>query len=80
MDTSKYIAREVTRWINQNGDEIEAEIFQYKNHYKVVATICQEFPPYKDLIAYGKDQTKFGALFKAEMGLQMQDYYTDWDC
>ncbi|MCP3739683.1 hypothetical protein [Rossellomorea sp. BNER] len=49
------ISQEVTRIINDLGDEIELEITQFCDHYCVIATICQEQPPYKDYIAFGQD-------------------------
>ncbi|RHW32808.1 hypothetical protein D1B31_20895 [Neobacillus notoginsengisoli] len=50
-----YLSREVTTFINEQGDEVELEIFHYPSHYEAIATICQDAPPYKDHIAFGTD-------------------------
>ncbi|CAM3923867.1 hypothetical protein [Mesobacillus zeae] len=76
MDNRGYISREVMQWINEHGDEIEAEILQYPMHYEVIATICQDHPPYKDIIAFGSDpDSKEAALFKAVRDLVLQTYW-----
>ena len=49
-----YLSRKVIRKTNVKKDEVEFEIFRYPHYYKVVATICQDFPPYKDFIGVGK--------------------------
>jgi hypothetical protein len=56
MNSLKYIDRSVSRLINEYNDEIEMEIIKYQDHYKVVVTICQEKPPYKDFIGVGTDK------------------------
>ncbi|RHW32820.1 hypothetical protein D1B31_20960 [Neobacillus notoginsengisoli] len=50
-----YLSREVTTFINEHGDEVELDIFYYATHYEAIATICQDFPPFKDHIAFGTD-------------------------
>lgn len=44
-----YQLREVTQLVNEFGDEIEIEIIQYSHYFHVVATICPDTPPFKDL-------------------------------
>jgi hypothetical protein len=56
MYSLEYIGRSVSRLINEYTDEIEMEIIKYYDHYKVVVTICQEEPPYKDVIGVGTDR------------------------
>jgi hypothetical protein len=56
MNSLKYIDRSVSRFFNESNDEIEMEIIKYQDHYKVVVTICQEEPPYKDSIGVGTDR------------------------
>jgi hypothetical protein len=56
MNPLEYIDRSVSRLINEYNDEIEMEIIKYQDHYKVVVTICQEEPPYKDFIGVGTDK------------------------
>jgi hypothetical protein len=56
MQAVDFIERKVSRFINEYNDEIEMEIIKYPNHYKVVVTICQEEPPYKDFIGVGTDK------------------------
>lgn len=56
MYTTEYIDRRVSRLINEYNDEIEMEIIKYHDHYKVVVTICQEEPPFKDYIGIGTDR------------------------
>lgn len=56
MNSLEYIDRSVSRLINEYNDEIEIEISKYQDHYKVVVTICQEEPPYKDFIGIGTDK------------------------
>lgn len=51
----KYLSRSISKIVNAQGDEIELENFQYQDHYRTVATICQEKPPFKDFIAEGFD-------------------------
>lgn len=55
MNTTDYINRRVSRFLNEYNDEIEMEIIKYQNHYKVVVTICQDEAPYKDFIGIGLD-------------------------
>jgi hypothetical protein len=56
MYTTEYIDRKVSRLINEYNDEIEMEILKYQEHYKVVVTICQKEPPFKDFIGIGMDR------------------------
>jgi hypothetical protein len=56
MNSLEYTDRSVSRLINEYNDEIEMESLKYQDHYKVVATICQEEPPYKDFIGVGIDK------------------------
>ncbi|UYZ24007.1 hypothetical protein [Mesobacillus jeotgali] len=56
MQTVDIIDRKVSQFINEYNDEIEMEIIKYQDHYKVVVTICQEAPPYKDFIGIGSDK------------------------
>lgn len=56
MYTTEYIDRRISRFFNEYNDEIEMEIIKYQDHYKVVVTICQEEPPYKDFIGIGTDR------------------------
>ncbi|MEH7885116.1 hypothetical protein V7654_12445 [Bacillus sp. JJ1609] len=55
MNTTEYMERRVPRFFNEYNDEIEMEIIKYQDHFKVVVTICQEEPPYKDFIGIGTD-------------------------
>ncbi|WP_226087639.1 hypothetical protein [Mesobacillus sp. S13] len=66
MNSLEYIDRSVSLLINEYNDEIEMEIIKYQDHYKVVVTICQEDPPYKDFIGIGTDKMSArGAARKA---------------
>lgn len=56
MQTIDIMERKVTRFINEYNDEIEMEVIKYQGHYKVVVTICQEEPPYKDFIGIGTNR------------------------
>jgi hypothetical protein len=56
MNTTDYMNRRVSRFFNEYNDEIEMEIIKYQDHYKVVVTICQEEPPFKDFIGIGTDR------------------------
>lgn len=56
MQTIDFIDRRVSQFINEYNDEIELEIIKYPNHYKVVVTICQDEPPFKDFIGIGIDR------------------------
>jgi hypothetical protein len=47
-----YLSRDVRRMINSHGDEIELEIFQYPDHFKVTATLCQDESPSKSTYRY----------------------------
>lgn len=51
------------------------EIIQFLDHYKVVVTICQEKPPYKDFIEIGTSRrSKRRAAKKALMELYREAY------
>lgn len=70
-----YLSREVRQIVNEVGDVIELEIIHYDDHYSVTATICQEEPPFKDCIGFGKDRfTKRRAMKKALKELYLQAY------
>lgn len=56
MQIVQIIERKVSRFNNEFNDEIEMEIIKYQDHYKVVVTICQEEPPFKDYIGIGMDR------------------------
>ena len=56
MYTVDYIDRRVSRFINEYDDEIEMEIIDYRGQFKVIVTICQENPPFKDFIGIGTDR------------------------
>lgn len=75
MNSLEYIDRSVSRLINEYNDEIEMEIIKYQDHYKVVVTICQEEPPYKDFIGVGTDRRSARrAARKALKGLYLEAY------
>jgi hypothetical protein len=75
MNSLEYIDRSVSRLINEYNDEIEMEIIKYHDHYKVVVTICQEEPPYKDFIGIGRDRwSKRRATKKALLKLYSETY------
>lgn len=75
MNSLEYVERSVSRIINEYNDEIEMEIIKFKDHYKVVVTICQEEPPYKDFIGTGKDKwSKRRAAKKALLELYKASY------
>jgi hypothetical protein len=75
MYTLNFIDRRVSRFINEYNDEIEMEIIKYQDHYKVVLTICQEEPPYKDFIGVGTDKRSARrAARKALKGLYLKAY------
>ncbi|WP_286180529.1 hypothetical protein [Bacillus sp. ISL-37] len=75
MNSVEYIKRSVSRLINEYNDEIEMEIIQYPDHYKVVVTICQERPPYKDIIGIGTDRRSARrAARNALKGLYLEAY------
>lgn len=75
MYTTEYIDRSVSQLINEYNDEIEMEIIKYHDNYKVVVTICQEEPPYKDFIGIGTDRwSKRRAARKALMKLYQESY------
>jgi hypothetical protein len=73
-----YISRYVKQVINDVGDEIELEIVryrQYRHHYSVIATICQNELPFKDYIGFGKDYfSRNEAVRKAVKELYTQAY------
>ncbi|MFJ7974822.1 hypothetical protein ACIQZI_03780 [Peribacillus sp. NPDC096379] len=84
-----YISREVKRLINRYGDEIELEIFEYSltihtrqrifpisdRYFKVVATICQDEPPFKDFFATGMASKKRIAIKKAIQNVHKEASY-----
>ncbi|GAM12152.1 hypothetical protein [Mesobacillus selenatarsenatis] len=75
MNPLEYIDRSVSRLINEYNDEIEMEIIKYQDHYKVVVTICQEEPPYKDFSGIGTDiRSARRAARKALKGLYLEAY------
>jgi hypothetical protein len=53
--TQNYISREVLQIVNEHGDEIELETIQFDDHYRAIATICQDQTPSKDYIGFGHD-------------------------
>ena len=70
-----YLSRKVVQMINNEKVEIEFEIIHYPNYYKAVATICQDFPPFKDFIAFGKSShSQKRAIQKAIKDLNQQAY------
>lgn len=75
MQTIDLIDRRVSRFMNEYNDEIEMEIIKYPDHYKVVVTICQEEPPFKDFIGIGTDKRSGRrAARKALKGLYLEAY------
>lgn len=56
MQTVNINERRVSLFMNEYNDEIEMEIIKYTDHYKVVVTICQDEPPFKDFIGIGLDR------------------------
>ncbi|WP_299093869.1 hypothetical protein [uncultured Metabacillus sp.] len=71
-----FIAREVTQFVNEHGDEIELETVQYSDHYRAVATICQEEEPFKDFYAEGISAlSEKEAVSQALEELYRQAYY-----
>jgi hypothetical protein len=75
MQTLDFIDRKVSRFINEYNDEIEMEFIKYQDHYKVVVTICQEEPPFKDSIGIGMDRRSGRrAARKALKGLYLEAY------
>ncbi|WP_226674932.1 hypothetical protein [Mesobacillus jeotgali] len=75
MQTIDYIDRRVSQFINEYNDEIEMEIIKYPDHYKVVVSICQEEPPFKDFIEIGMDRRSARrAARKALKGLYLIAY------
>ena len=71
----EFLSREVKQIVNKLGDEIELEIFQYPNEYYVVATICQDHPPFIDCFSFGSDlRRKKAAIRKALRDLYLQAY------
>ncbi|MCM3652922.1 hypothetical protein [Metabacillus litoralis] len=49
------ISQRVTQLVNEHGDEIELETIRFKDHYRAVATICQDKEPFKDFFAEAVD-------------------------
>ncbi|RSD28596.1 hypothetical protein [Mesobacillus subterraneus] len=75
MSSINYIDRSVSQFTNEYLDEIEMEVIKYHDHYKVVVTICQEEPPYKDFIGVGVDRwSGRRAARKALNGLYIDAY------
>jgi hypothetical protein len=75
VESKNCLSREVTQLVTDVGDEIELEIFQYTDHYYVVATICQNDSPFMDHIAFGKDpHSKRRAMKKALRELYLLAY------
>jgi hypothetical protein len=52
----EFLDRSVTRFNNEYNDEMEMEIIKFYDHYKIVATICQEDASYNDFIGVGTDR------------------------
>jgi hypothetical protein len=70
-----YISRELKQIVNERDDEIELEIIEFHDHYIVIATICEEKPPYKDYLAEGISYvSKKEAARKALTDLYRQAY------
>jgi hypothetical protein len=75
MHTLEFIDRKVSRFINEYNDEIEMEIIKYQDHYKVVVTICQDKPPFKDYLGIGIDsRSGRRAARMALKGLYLEAY------
>lgn len=75
MQAVDIVDRKVFQFINGYNDEIEMEIIKYQDHYKVVVTICQEEPPFKDFIGIGIDRRSARkAARKALKGLYLNAY------
>lgn len=73
-----HISREVKLIVNDVGDEIELEVIQYSDQFKVVATICQDAPPFKDYIGVGNDKHSVtNAARKALKELYAQAYFNN---
>ncbi len=80
MAQSIIINRKVSHLINEYDEEIEMEIIQLHDHYKVVVTICQEKPPYKDFIGIGtRRRSKKRVAKKAIMELYREAYPEPFD-
>ncbi|WNF24830.1 hypothetical protein [Mesobacillus jeotgali] len=53
------------------------EMIKYSDHYKVVVTICQEEPPYKDFIGVGTDKRSARRAAKKAMLVLYQRAYLE---
>lgn len=58
----RYRSRKVSQLIDGYNNEVEIETVQYSDHYHVVATICQEEPPYYDCFGEGRDENEREAV------------------
>jgi hypothetical protein len=72
---TEYRKSRVVRIKNEYGDEVEVELLQFPSYYKVTATICQDYSPYKDCIGIGvDDDNESSALRKALRELYLDAY------
>ncbi|MCP1157007.1 hypothetical protein [Bacillus infantis] len=72
---TEYRKSRVVRIKNEHGDEVEVELLQFPSYYKVTATICQDYSPYKDCIGIGVDNdNESSALRKALRELYLDAY------
>ncbi|MCA1040543.1 hypothetical protein LCM00_13600 [Bacillus infantis] len=72
---TEYRNSRVIRIKNEHGDEVEVELLQFPSYFKVTATICQDYSPYKDCIGIGvDDDTERSALRKALRELYLDAY------
>ena len=75
--TEQYLSRKVVQMINNENEEIEFEIFHYPDRYEVVATVCQDSPPFKDYIGYGESSFSQQRAIKKAIKALNQHAYSD---
>ncbi|APH03480.1 hypothetical protein A9C19_01190 [Bacillus weihaiensis] len=71
-----YYTRKVSHIINEHQHEIELETIRYSNQFYVIATICQDKPPYLDCMGKGKDHNEREAMRLALKELYGRAYKT----
>ena len=72
-----YLSRKVIKMIPNEKEEIEFEITHSPDYYKVFATICQDFPPFKDSLGIGESSFSQKRAIQKAIKVLNQHAYPD---